>query len=79
LVDYVAKLCYNRYPALNNYMTDQPKSKKLSDALKNALSKKQAAAHPDAKGRKDKDGKSRKSGSPVIGGRPVQRTVGRGG
>jgi hypothetical protein len=77
LIDYVAKLCYNRHPALNNYMTDQPK--KFTDALKDALSQKQAAAHPDVKGRKGKDGKSRKSGTPMIGGRPVQRTVGRGG
>jgi hypothetical protein len=53
--------------------------KKFTDALKDALSKKQAAAHPDAKGKKGKDGKSKKSGTPVIGGRPVQRTVGRGG
>jgi hypothetical protein len=53
--------------------------KKFTDALKDALSRKQAAAHPDAKGRKGKDDKSKKSGTPVIGGRPVQRAVGRGG
>jgi hypothetical protein len=64
---------------VNNSMTDQTEPKKFTDALKDALSKKQAAAHPDAKGRKGKDGKSKKSGTPVIGGRPVQRTVGRGG
>jgi hypothetical protein len=59
---------------VNNSMTEP---KKFTDALKDALSKKQAAAHPDAK--KGKDGKSKRSGTPVIGGRPVQRTVGRGG
>ena len=64
---------------VNNSMTDQTEPKKFTDALKDALSKKQAAAHPDAKGRKGKDGKTKKSGTPVIGGRPVQRTVGRGG
>ena len=64
---------------VNNSMTDQTEPKKFTDALKDALSRKQAAAHPDAKGRKGKDGKSKKSGTPVIGGRPVQRTVGRGG
>ena len=53
--------------------------KKFTDAIKDALAKKHAAAHPDAKGQKGKDGKSKKSGTPVIGGRPVQRTVGRGG
>ena len=53
--------------------------KKFTDALKDALSKKQAAAHPDAKGKKGKDGKVKKSGTPAIAGRPVQRTVGRGG
>jgi hypothetical protein len=51
--------------------------KKFTDALKDALSKKQAAAHPDAK--KGKNGKIKKSGTPAIAGRPVQRTVGRGG
>lgn len=67
---------------VNNSMTDQTEPKKFTDALKDALAKKQAAAHPDAKGRKGqkgKDGKSKRSGTPVIGGRPVQRTVGRGG
>jgi hypothetical protein len=53
--------------------------KKFTDALKDALSKKQAAAHPDAKGKKGKDGKTKRSGTPAIAGRPVQRTVGRGG
>ena len=61
---------------VNNSMTEP---KKFTDALKDALSKKQAASHPDAKGKKGKDGKSKKSGTPVIGGRPVQRAVGRGG
>ena len=54
-------------------------SKKFTDALKDALSRKQAAAHPDAKSKKSKDGKTKRSGTPVIGGRPVQRAVGRGG
>ena len=61
---------------VNNSMTE---SKKFTDALKDALSKKQAATHPDAKGKKGKDGKSKKSGTPAIAGRPVQRAVGRGG
>jgi hypothetical protein len=61
---------------VNNSMTEP---KKFTDALKDALSKKQAAAHPDAKGRKDKSGKTKQSGTPAIAGRPVQRTVGRGG
>jgi len=61
---------------VNNSMTE---TKKFTDALKDALSKKQAAAHPDAKGKKGKDGKVKKSGTPAIAGRPVQRTVGRGG
>ena len=61
---------------VNNSMTE---SKKFTDALKDALSRKQAAAHPDAKGRKGKDGKTKRSGTPAIAGRPVQRTVGRGG
>ena len=60
-------------------MTDQTEPKKFTDALKDALSKKQAAAHPDAKGRKGKDGKTKRSVTPAIAGRPVQRTVGRGG
>jgi len=53
--------------------------KKFTDALRDALAKKQAAAHPDAKGKKGKDGKSKKSSTPVVAGRPVQRAVGRGG
>jgi hypothetical protein len=59
---------------VNNSMTEP---KKFTDAIKDALAKKQAAAHPDAK--KGKDGKIKKSGTPAIAGRPVQRTVGRGG
>ena len=59
---------------VNNSMTEP---KKFTDALKDALAKKQATQHPDAK--KGKDGKTKRSGTPVIGGRPVQRTVGRGG
>ena len=51
--------------------------KKFTDALKDALAKKQAAQHPDAK--KSKNGKTKRSGAPAIAGRPVQRTVGRGG
>ena len=37
-------------------MTDQTKPKKFTDAIKDALAKKHAAAHPDAKGQKGKDG-----------------------
>jgi hypothetical protein len=61
---------------VNNSMTEP---KKFTDTIRDALAKKQAAAHPDAKGRKDKDGKTKRSGTPAIAGRPVQRTVGRGG
>ena len=53
--------------------------KKFTDAIKDALAKKHAAAHPDAKAKKGKDGKSKRSGTPAIAGRPVQRAVGRGG
>lgn len=53
--------------------------KKFTDALKDALSRKQAATHPDAKTKPGKNKKSKRSGTPVIGGRPVQRAVGRGG
>lgn len=60
-------------------MTDQPEPKKFTDALKDALAKKHAAAHPNAKTKKGKDGKTKQSGTPVIPGRPVQRAVGRGG
>ena len=62
---------------VNNSMTDQTEPKKFTDALKDALAKKQAAQHPDAK--KSKNGKTKKSGTPVVAGRPVQRAVGRGG
>jgi hypothetical protein len=51
--------------------------KKFTDTIRDALAKKQAAAHPDVK--KGKDGKIKKSGTPAIAGRPVQRTAGRGG
>jgi hypothetical protein len=53
--------------------------KKFTDALKDALSRKQAAAHPDVKTKSGKSGKTKRSGTPAIAGRPVQRTVGRGG
>jgi hypothetical protein len=59
---------------VNNSMTEP---KKFTDALRDALAKKQATTHPDAK--KGKDGKIKKSGTPVIAGRPIQRAVGRGG
>jgi hypothetical protein len=52
-------------------------SKKFTDTIKDALAKKHAAQHPDAK--KGKDGKTKRSGTQVIAGRPVQRAVGRGG
>jgi len=51
--------------------------KKFTDTLRDALAKKHAAAHPDAK--PGKNGKIKRSGTPAIAGRPVQRTVGRGG
>lgn len=60
-------------------MTISTTPKKFTSALKDALAKKQAATHPEAKNHKSKNGKSKQSNTPVIGGRPVQRTVGRGG
>ena len=51
--------------------------KKFTDTLRDALAKKHAAQHPDAK--KGKNGKTKQSSTPAIAGRPVQRTVGRGG
>jgi hypothetical protein len=64
---------------VNNSMTDQPEPKKFTDTLKDALAKKHAAAHPDAKTKTGKSGKPKRSGTPAIAGRPVQRAVGRGG
>jgi hypothetical protein len=64
---------------VNNSMTNQTEPKKFTDALKDALAKKQAAAHPDAKTKTSKSGKTKRSGTPVVAGRPVQRAVGRGG
>ena len=61
---------------VNNSMTEP---KKFTDTLKDALAKKHGTAHPDAKGKKGKDSKTKRSGTPAIAGRPVQRTVGRGG
>ena len=64
---------------VNNSMTDQTEPKKFTDTLKDALAKKHAAAHPDAKTKTGKSGKPKRSGTPAIAGRPVQRAVGRGG
>lgn len=60
-------------------MTNSPPLKEFTDTLKNALSRKQSAAHPDSNGKKNKDGKIKQSGTPAITGRPVQRAIGRGG
>ena len=60
-------------------MTDPTEPKKFTDALKDALSRKHAAAHPNAKTKTGKGAKTKQSGTPVIAGRPVQRAVGRGG
>ena len=64
---------------VNNSMTKQTEPKKFTDTLKDALAKKHAAAHPDAKTKTSKSGKPKKSGTLVVAGRPVQRAVGRGG
>ena len=61
---------------VNNSMTEP---KKFTDTIKDALAKKHAAQHPDAKTKPSKGGKAKKSGTPAIAGRPVQRAVGRGG
>jgi hypothetical protein len=58
-------------------MTDSTEPKTFTDTLKDALARKHAATHPDAK--KGKSGKTKKSGTPAVAGRPVQRAVGRGG
>jgi len=60
-------------------MTDSTEPKKFTDTLKDALAKKHAAAHPDAKTKTGKSAKTKRSGTPMMAGRPVQRTVGRGG
>jgi hypothetical protein len=60
-------------------MSNSTPPKKFTDTLKDALAKKHAAQHPDAKNEKGKSGKVKKSGTPAIAGRPVQRAVGRGG
>lgn len=60
-------------------MTNQTEPKKFTDALKDALAKKHAAQHPDAKTKTSKSGKPKKSSNPPVAGRPVQRAVGRGG
>ena len=64
---------------VNNSMTKQTEPKKFTDTLKDALAKKHAAAHPDAKTKTGKSGNPKRSGTPVVAGRPVQRAVGRGG
>ena len=64
---------------VNNSMTEQTEPKKFTDTLKDALAKKHAAAHPDAKTKTSKSGKTKKSSTAVVAGRPVQRAVGRGG
>ena len=61
---------------VNNSMTEP---KKFTDTLKDALAKKHAAQHPDAKTKTGKSGKTKRSGTAVVAGRPVQRAVGRGG
>lgn len=60
-------------------MNNSTPPKKFIDSLKDALAKKQAVQHADVKNKKGKSGKAKKSSTPVIGGRPVQRAVGRGG
>jgi hypothetical protein len=60
-------------------MTDSTTPKKLTDTLKDALAKKHAATHPDAKTKSGQDSKAKKSGTPAVAGRPIQRAIGRGG
>jgi hypothetical protein len=48
----------------------------LTSAIKDALAKKHAAQHPDAKDAKDT--KKIKSGPPVITGKPPRKAAGRG-
>jgi hypothetical protein len=48
----------------------------LTSAIKEALAKKHAAQHPDAK--ETKDSKKVKSGPPVITSKPPRKAAGRG-
>lgn len=65
-----------RIKDVNNSMTE---SKNLSDTLRDALAKKHAAQHPDAKNKKGEKAKTKQSSPPTTAGRPVQRAQGRGG
>lgn len=51
---------------------------KLTDAIKAALEKKHAAAHPDAKSDGKDDKAKTKKPMPVITGKPVKKVTGRG-
>jgi hypothetical protein len=51
---------------------------KLADAVKEALAKKQQAAHPDTKLSKTQQ-KAAKRGTPGAPGKPMRKVTGRGG
>lgn len=52
--------------------------KKLTDAVKEALAKKQEKHQPDAKLSKTQQ-KAAKRGNPSVAGRPMRKVTGRGG
>ena len=58
-------------------MSEDQKPNSLKDAVKSALSKKHAAAHPDAKSTAGKTAKPK--GPPAPKGFPVRKASGRGG
>ena len=59
-------------------MSEEKKSKSLSDVVKEALAKKHAAAHPDVKTKKDKTVK-KPAGPAVMTAKPMRKAAGRGG
>jgi hypothetical protein len=58
-------------------MSEEQKPQSFQDAVKSALSKKHAAAHPDAKSTTGKTSKPK--GPPAPRGFPVRKASGRGG
>lgn len=58
-------------------MSEQPKPQSFQDAVKVALTKKQATVLPDAKDKKSKTSKPK--GPPAPKGFPVRKASGRGG
>lgn len=57
-------------------MNDSTKPKSFTSAIKDALAKKHAAAHPDVK---KTEGKTKMKSAPTVKGAPVRKASGRGG